>query len=97
MATVHWLDSALDDVHKLKGDNRIYVAKQNLGCDGKLRIQRFGQPDRSNYDGIHMRGRLATQHMTMTFVNMLTDIYPHLKPTFSTNTEQLTGTVNSEN
>ena len=33
-----------------------------------------------NFDGIHLRGKFAVQHMTRTFINMIINIFPHLKP-----------------
>ena len=68
-------NSTLDDMWRKTGSpNNIHVSHQDLDCDGYLRIQRFGNPNYHNYDGIHMRGKLAVQHMTMTFINMLVEI-----------------------
>ena len=75
-------NSVLDDLWFRNGsNNKIVIAKQDLECEGWLRVQRFGNINQNNYDGIHMRGPLATQHMTKTFVRMLCRIYPHLNPT----------------
>ena len=52
---------------------------QNLDCQGPLREKRFGNPGQTGYDGkpcdmIHMRGRLAAQHYTNSFVRILSDL-----------------------
>ena len=75
-----YANAILDEMMKKSGNKNICVSRQKLSCDGYVRMQRFGNPSYNNYDGIHMRGKLAVQHMTMTFINMMVDIYPHLKP-----------------
>ena len=70
----------LDDIWMANGgDDRIAVAKQQLNCDSKSLVESYGHPDQRNWHGIHLRGRMAVQHMTRSFVNMLVDLYPHLK------------------
>ena len=98
-----YANSVLDDISTGKNNKRICVSKQDLGCDGKLRVQRFGDPFYSNnYDGVHMRGAFAIQHMTRSFINMMIDIFPHLKPANIRNNipptyQQLQTSVNSGN
>ena len=73
-------NDVLDDLWLRMGSpHKIVIGKQELECEGELRFQRFGNPNFANYDGIHMRGKLALQHMTMTYINMLTGLFPHLK------------------
>ena len=85
---------ALDDIWKRRGANKnIVIAKQDLECDGLLRVQRYGNPTYHNYDGVHMRGKMAVQHMTRSFIQMLTNIFPHLK----THVNQNQHTANSTN
>ena len=60
-------------------NNKIVIGQQDLFCDDQLRVLRFGSPNSQNYDGIHMKGKLGMQHMTETFVKMLTGIFPHLR------------------
>ena len=64
---------------KMGAPNKIVIGEQHLECEDDLRTQRFGSPFYQNYDGIHLRGKLASQHMTMTYISMLTGIFPHLK------------------
>ena len=56
------------------------IGKQDLECDGELRVHRYGSRYNQSFDGIHMRGSFAQQHMTKTFVNMMVNIFPHLNP-----------------
>ena len=79
-------NSVFDDLWMRNGcPNKILITKQDLECYGELRIQRFGNSNQQNYDGIHMRGSLALQHMTHSFVRMLTTNFPHLRPKTSDN------------
>ena len=84
-------NNLLDEIWMANGaDNRIVVAKQELECDDKSLLESYGHRNQYNFDGIHMRGRMAVQHMTRSFIKMLTTLYPHLK---SNNQNK----VNSEN
>ena len=76
----HYANNVLDDLWMKDGNNKIVVAKQNLECDGELRRLRYGVIG-STTDGVHMRGKFAIQHMTMSFVTMLCKVFPHLNPT----------------
>ena len=74
-------NSVLDDIWIRNGCNKkIVIDKQDLECEGFLREQRYGSTRDNNFDGVHMRGYFATQHMTRTFINMLIRIFPHLRP-----------------
>ena len=74
-------NNTLDEIWKEKGSNRnIAISRQDLDCDGDSRFRVYGDPFYNNYDGVHMRGKLAIQLMTRTFINMMTKIFPHLKP-----------------
>ena len=76
-----YANQVLDDIWKSKGcPNKIVISSLDLHCDGELRYQRYGDMNQGNYDGVHLRGPLAGQHMTMKFIKMITDIYPHLRP-----------------
>ena len=73
-------NNALDKLLVTKGcSNKIVIGEQDLECENDLRTLRYGYSHYQNYDGIHLKGKLAVQHMTMTYVNMLTNIFPHLK------------------
>lgn len=54
----------------------IMIHDQGLGCNGALRIKRFGDPHLRNYDGIHMRGELAVQHYTNSVIRMFHSLIP---------------------
>ena len=69
----------LDDLWLSKGcPKNIVVAQQHLEFEGNLRIQRFGLPSAKNYDGIHMRGKMAVQHYTGSLINILLNNLPNL-------------------
>ena len=71
----------LDDIWLTKGcPKNIMIGQQTLECQGDLRISRFGSPSDKNYDGIHMRGKLAVQHYTGSVINVLLDVLPGLSP-----------------
>ena len=55
----------------------IIIFDQKLGCYGELRSKRYGVVGAPGYDGIHMRGPLATQHYT----NSVLRIFHQLNPT----------------
>ena len=84
----------------------ILIVDQNLDCQGPLREKRFGNPGQTGYDGkscdmIHMRGRLAAQHYTNSFVRILSDLStnwrskdvsrPHTQPSTSSERQQTEG------
>ena len=74
-------NNTLDEIWMRKGSNRrIVISRQDLECDGDLRVQRYGDSFHNNYDGVPMKGKFAIQHMTRTFINMMTKIFPHLLP-----------------
>ena len=75
-----YANGILDDLLKEIKNMRIVVSRQKLTCDGYLKIQRYGNPSFQNYDGIHLNWKLAVQHMTKSFIDMMVDIFPHLKP-----------------
>ena len=63
-----------DDIWLSKGcPGNIIIAQQPLECQGPLAESRYGSPSTKGYDGVHMRGRLAVQHYTGSFVNVLID------------------------
>ena len=67
----------LDDIWLTKGcPKNITIAQQPLECDGNLRLSRYGSPSAKGYDGIHMRGVMAVQHYTGSFVNVLLENLP---------------------
>ena len=67
----------LDDIWLTKGcPKNITIAQQPLECDGNLRLSRYGSPSAKGYDGIHMRGAMAVQHYTGSFVNVLLENLP---------------------
>jgi hypothetical protein len=64
----------LEDMWLAKGcPKNIVIASQPLECDGPLRISRYGYPSSREYDGIHMRGKMAVQHYTGSVINVLMD------------------------
>ena len=67
--------------------SKIVLAGQNLECDGEMRVLRYGVVG-STTDGVPMRGKLAIQHMTMSFIAMLCKIFPHLDPKASNTTRR---------
>ena len=72
-------NSVYDDYWRKRGcPSNIVIADQKLQCDGNLRMQRYGDGNLNNYDGIHMRGRLATQHYTKSMIDVFTTVFPHL-------------------
>ena len=62
---------------------RKYISYQPLECEGALRVSRYGSPSAKNYDGVHLRGKLAVQHYTGSMINVLSDAMPNTNPTFS--------------
>ena len=81
MQLSEYANQVLEDIWKSKGcPNKIVISSLDLHCDGELRYQRYGDINQGSYDGIHMRGPMAVQHMTKKFIKMITDIYPHLRP-----------------
>ena len=50
-----------------------------LECEGDLRLSRYGLPSAKDYDGIHLRGKMAVQHYTGSLINVLLDNLPELK------------------
>ena len=72
----------LDDIWLTRGcPKNIGIAHQPLECGGDLRISRFGFPSQKDYDGIHLRGKMAVQHYTGSVINVLLKILPNLKET----------------
>ena len=70
----------LEDMWLTRGcPKSIVITGQPLECEGELRISRYGVPTTNDYDGIHMRGKLATQHYTGSMINILLDNLPGLK------------------
>lgn len=70
----------LEDMWLTKGcPKNISIAQQPLQCEGNLRIARYGFPSSRNYDGIHMRGKMAVQHYTGSLINVLLDVLPGSK------------------
>jgi hypothetical protein len=64
----------LEDIWLTKGcPKNIVISHQPLECDGDLRISRYGFPSTKEYDGIHMRGKMAIQHYTGSVINVLLD------------------------
>ena len=69
----------LEDIYLSKGcPTNISICYQPLDCDGALRVSRYGSPTARNYDGVHMRGKLAVQHYTGSIVNVLLDDMPNI-------------------
>lgn len=61
--------------------SNILIADQYMECQGPLRQKRFGNPGYRNqdgkpWDGIHMRGRLASRHYTNSLVRILAALSP---------------------
>ena len=83
-----YANNILDDLWMRDGSTKVVVTKQDLECDGQLRTLRYGIPG-STTDGVHMRGKLAIQHMTQTFVQMLCKTFPHLNPANTRRANQL--------
>ena len=72
-------NNLLEEIWMTKGcPKNIIIASQALGCDGQLRVDRFGPLSAKNYDGTHMRGRLAVQHYTASIINIFLDVFPNL-------------------
>ena len=72
----------LDDLWLSKGcPKNIKIMKQDLDCKGELRMSRFGAPSSKGYDGVHMRGKLATQHYTRSVIDILLDVMPNVLQT----------------
>ena len=73
----------LEDIYLSKGcPENISISYQPLECQGALRVSRYGSPSAKNYDGVHLRGKLAVQHYTGSMINVLSDAIPNIKPTF---------------
>ena len=74
-----YANSIYDDIWTRKGrPSNICIADQNLQCDGDLRSLRYGNQHYDNYDGVHMCGRLSTQHYTRSMIDVFTAVYPEL-------------------
>ena len=81
----------LEDMWLTRGcPKNIVITEQHLECDGDLKNARFGLQSAKDYDGIHMRGKLAVQHYTGSVINVLLDNLPELKvsPTLPVNLTQ---------
>jgi hypothetical protein len=89
-----YANSIYDDIWTSKGrPSNICIADQKLQCDGDLRSLRYGNPHYDNYDGVHMRGRLSTQHYTRSMIDVFTSVYPELlTPTTGHNTQTQSNT-----
>ena len=73
------IKNRLSDIWLTKGcPKNITIAQQPLECDGNLRLSRYGSPSAKGSDGIHMRGVMAVQHYTGSFVNFLLENLPFL-------------------
>ena len=80
-----YANSVYDDIWIRKGrPSNICIADQQLECHGNLRSVRYGHPQYDNYDGVHMRGRLSTQHFTRSIIDVFTAVYPELLNTPNT-------------
>ena len=55
------------------------LGKQQLESNTEQIIQRFGDPDERNFDGIYLKGKQAVQHYTRSFLNVLLDSLPNSK------------------
>ena len=70
----------LDDIWLDKGcPKNIILGQQHLEGNPEQIIQRFGDPLESNFDGVNLRGKLAVQHYTRSFLNVLLDNLPSTK------------------
>ena len=67
---------------------QIVVAKMDIECEGADMAQSYGTPGSRGFDGIHLRGPQAVQYMTRSFVKMLTNTFPELKPQTSNSAKQ---------
>ena len=86
-------NSVYDDIWRQKGCPRnIVIADQKLQCEGSLRVLRYGNEYHRNFDGVHLRGDLATQHYTKSIIGVFTDVFPHLLASTTQNTANNTTT-----
>ena len=77
---------ALDDIWLTKGcPQNIKIVQQTLECQGDLKTSRFGLASSHEYDGVHMRGKLAVQHYTGSIINALLDVLPNSTSTQKVN------------
>ena len=65
----------------------IQISDQQLDCQGPLREKRFGNPgcigvDGKPWDGIHMRGKMATRHYSNSMIRILNELSPKKKGNF---------------
>ena len=89
-------NSVYDDIWMRKGrPSNICIADQKLQCDGNLRTLRYGNRRYDNYDGVHMRGRLSTQHYTRSIIDVFTAAYPELLIPNTVHTTQTQHNTNS--
>ena len=73
-----YANKALEDIWTSNGSpNKIAITKLNIGCEGLLRIQRYGDPSIQSNAGIHLKGAQGSQHMTDKFVEMLVATFPN--------------------
>ena len=90
-----YANSVYDEIWTKKGrPSNIHIADQKLQCDGNLRSLRYGYQQYDNYDGVHMRGKLSTQHYTRSIIDVFTSVYPQL---LNPNTAQSTQTQHNNN
>ena len=72
-------NTVYDDLWIRKGRPlNISIADQKLQCEGNLRTLRYGNRNYDNYDGVHMRGKLSTQHYTRSIIDVFISAYPEL-------------------
>ena len=89
-------NSVYDDLWIKKGRPlNICIADQKLQCEGNLRTLRYGNTNYDNYDGVHMRGKLSTQHYTRSIIDVFISAYPELltPPTVHTTQAQYNTTT----
>ena len=64
-----YANSVLDHLWMKNGcPTNIVIVKQNLDLHGDIKTQCFGSPDTKDYDGIHLRGRFAVQHLSLIHI-----------------------------
>ena len=68
------LHEALENVESEEVKSKIVIGRHNLACEGGLRLSRYGDPDRVNADGIHLKGSSGNIAMTRSIAAVLAGV-----------------------